>query len=1827
MATKKKVVTESDIKKSAGGGALAGVTREGQTIIHKNGTLGGYLVGKLHKESGIKAKIKDSGEVIEMQGNEVVITAPAVGNKLHDFDGKKMTQRQILSAINVEGGGVSFAQGGPIPKKINATGKTYMYGGKMVPDTEIVHSCGCQHHTFKNGGKLSDLKKNILVAKADDLVKVYHASTLKLSSIKPSNGKNFKFSEKGYVHVAIHPENAIGYVRFLDKEPYLYEITIHKKELLPDLGYIKTFGGKKTLEDSINLYGLARIKREIYGNEINLIEVPIIDNDVELKENYASGGNISSSTLAELDKAKKELAEGEKLQDLMKKANSIIKAKKDVTKRLIEIGLTEAQALKLQQPDFGGRTGFPSYRLTNNNANNKRLRDRVNMLSQKVEASNKAANTDEGQRYDFDKAPGGYIEVNYPEDRVQIFTNGKPEGELYTSLKGNGWHWSYTNKAWQRKITPQAISNALYITGAKKPESAPASTVADKNYSIEDIIARNFSYVTVSFYKAVADNFRGSEGVNILYFGTNSDEIKATVKKYVLDNINLQNPEALRVSVYVGTYVNEAKALLNEGKFLPNKNPDPSKILYPIFTQVKNFEALNVAEKGQGFKASIKDILTFEQFRNQYPAIFSSTEDGKEVSSLPIDFEDGTYHAFYTDQQTTFGAYKDIYVQYVKYIKALNPVSDENKPASSEQAKPAKPVFKNMGDYRQWIEEKTGKKILEFTEAEIETYLNELTSDQLVGEGTKKNRAAKAAQMIVYYGAKAADEEDLTLEQYATKKFIGGAITEAMVYTQPLTVFPEQYRKEWERVTGKAEAVIPQKTEIEQDAFNPAIKSAKDFALLSPEEIIALEIYKAYKAPFRVDNIADTIEDGGRWKKSTKDRVAKIIENLKKYGFITLQNALAPYGLMALQDAKAYFELPRFISTSSSGGKEWIDKVNAKKGNVAPAAFTGHKYKVGDYVKYIVGDVDKETWYGIITKLVEGLDAYRVTAFNVDYKQMDTDKTNELYEAQLMPISKETYDIHFETWKKNLEPDFKEPENKLPTRLQLMETIHPLDLDVLFIDNNGKERLMRKFQFSKEQSANHRIVTDLGIKESMTDRKDGGLDAIISYPLSMEKQVEQAFRELTKIKTVIPYEEPVKKSEPILDEKNHDFKISEKKELENEFNLLPLGVKILSTLSKGYNQSYTLTDVEGYKIMIGDKDGLPLQDGGNILSASTIMFVFGNELKSQLGTYPSLFIYGEKWSVPKEYGALILNALKNAGFTITKENKNNIVIKKDFGKEMYVGDNGGELNLSSYYGNEHISNIPYSIDFGNVSPVVLVKRIMYDYDQFSNKSKPVYSDQVNDPERWVKDETDTVSIKLYNHIMDLKSLLENDEKNNIPVPVKVISEEIIEPNSQNENELDIDITYNAEKGRQLMFVYGANEEMIRKKFDLVSSSLDGANGNLHINFKNGSGILHLTRGAVPGSYNSSVYAILKDIQQYLLNLADNYVYKLTDEQQKALFRLYLKPDSFVLLPQAYFDVNLKELETKSLLYSTANYPNVEVRFTENGKKFISRYQFETKNQFTGLLVEIKPALTEKPTTIQGKYKNAYELNKAIEAFLDQITEETALTAEQKVFISYYSGYGGLDKFGATGKGILYEYYTPAMVIKKMWGLAYEYGYKGGKWNEPSLGTGEFLKYSPDSGELCTGYEINPYSYKIAKILYPKANIKLAGFETQFIKNRSSIKDKIDGLPKFDLMIGNPPYGAIGSIEFGMGENKYTKAENWIDYFIFRGLDLLNKSGLLIFIIGTEVATGGLPWLQKPMTAIKKEIAEKADLLDAYRLPNGIFERTDVLSDIIVLRKK
>ena len=152
------------------------------------------------------------------------------------------------------------------------------------------------------------------------------------------------------------------------------------------------------------------------------------------------------------------VAAAEKLQERMKTANSIIKKFNkpgslfNVTDELVKAGFSEAQASQLLKPDFCGRIGFPPYELTNNNANIKRMKDRL------IEITAKQADVATEEVIN-----GVTLSENVEENRVQLFFDGKPPRDVIEELKRRGFKWSPTRDCWQRHRSSEATYQAKKI--------------------------------------------------------------------------------------------------------------------------------------------------------------------------------------------------------------------------------------------------------------------------------------------------------------------------------------------------------------------------------------------------------------------------------------------------------------------------------------------------------------------------------------------------------------------------------------------------------------------------------------------------------------------------------------------------------------------------------------------------------------------------------------------------------------------------------------------------------------------------------------------------------------------------------------------------------------------------------------------------------------------------------------------------------------------------------------------------------------------------------------------------------------------------------------------------------------------------------------------------------------------------------------------------------------------------------------------------------------------------------------------------------------------
>lgn len=166
-------------------------------------------------------------------------------------------------------------------------------------------------------------------------------------------------------------------------------------------------------------------------------------------------GGISSDDPQTLAKLEAKLAKLEKHQELMKAANAAIrmKDKEKGDKRLAELGYTPEEIAELRAPDFAGRIGYPAYALQNNNANIRRIRERVEELKKR-----QTEPAPEGWEFD-----GGRVVVNTDENRLQIIFDGKPDADLRAELKSEGFRWAPSQGAWQRQLTDNAFRAARRI--------------------------------------------------------------------------------------------------------------------------------------------------------------------------------------------------------------------------------------------------------------------------------------------------------------------------------------------------------------------------------------------------------------------------------------------------------------------------------------------------------------------------------------------------------------------------------------------------------------------------------------------------------------------------------------------------------------------------------------------------------------------------------------------------------------------------------------------------------------------------------------------------------------------------------------------------------------------------------------------------------------------------------------------------------------------------------------------------------------------------------------------------------------------------------------------------------------------------------------------------------------------------------------------------------------------------------------------------------------------------------------------------------------------
>ena len=265
---------------------------------------------------------------------------------------------------------------------------------------------------------------------------------------------------------------------------------------------------------------------------------------------------------------------------------------------------------------------------------------------------------------------------------------------------------------------------------------------------------------------------------------------------------------------------------------------------------------------------------------------------------------------------------------------------------------------------------------------------------------------------------------------------------------------------------------------------------------------------------------------------------------------------------------------------------------------------------------------------------------------------------------------------------------------------------------------------------------------------------------------------------------------------------------------------------------------------------------------------------------------------------------------------------------------------------------------------------------------------------------------------------------------------------------------------------------------------------------------------------------------------------------------------------------------------------------------------------------------------------EGGAKQKYARNiEAIRTLFKLEEEHRGATAEEQQVLSQYVGWGGLadafdpnkenwsaeytqlkgllseDEYAAARASTLNAHYTSPTVIRGIYDAVERMGFQSGSILEPSMGVGNFFGMLPTSmaDSRLYGVELDSITGRIAKKLYPQADITVAGFETT------------DRRDFYDLAVGNVPFG-----QYKVNDKAYNKLGFSIhNYFFAKAIDQVRPGGIVAFV------TSRYTMDSKDSTA-RKHMAERADLLGAIRLPNNAFRAnagTDVVSDIIFLQKR
>ena len=350
------------------------------------------------------------------------------------------------------------------------------------------------------------------------------------------------------------------------------------------------------------------------------------------------------------------------------------------------------------------------------------------------------------------------------------------------------------------------------------------------------------------------------------------------------------------------------------------------------------------------------------------------------------------------------------------------------------------------------------------------------------------------------------------------------------------------------------------------------------------------------------------------------------------------------------------------------------------------------------------------------------------------------------------------------------------------------------------------------------------------------------------------------------------------------------------------------------------------------------------------------------------------------------------------------------------------------------------------------------------------------------------------------------------------------------------------------------------------------------------------------------------------------------------EEAQAQSRTQAQPEPDISLPEQPASEATEPEQPQFTTETVAFYP---------GEKSQLPYDIEIQTIRT---TEPEPPMPQRPPAENfritddnlgtGGAKAKFRANMAAINLLKELELEGAqATPEQQEILSRYVGWGGLadafdenkpnwadefaelyatlspEEYAAARASTLNAHYTSPTVIKAIYEAVGSMGFQTGNILEPAMGVGNFFGLLPQKmqGSRLYGVELDSITGRIAKQLYPKADITVAGFETT------------DRRDFFDLAIGNVPFG-----QYQVNDRAYNKLGFSIhNYFFAKTLDQVRPGGVVAFVTSRYT-------MDAKDSAARKYIAQRADLLGAIRLPNNAFKAnagTEVVSDIIFLQKR